>query len=120
MERITIDKNSNLKTLILDGLKFQEYDFITKTVSAHPIYLFYHPKSKQVAIYNSKPSEDEFILVEGSNPDKLKIIINEMLRFGKSDLTEIADRLSDIAASGKPAKVQVVYLSKLWNLCKGA
>jgi len=91
MERITLDKSSCLKNLILDGLRFQEYDFVTKTLSEYPVYLFYHPKSKQIAILNIKPSEDEFILVEGSNPDKLKIIVNEMLRFSKGDLTEIVD-----------------------------
>ena len=113
MERIILNSASQLKSVIFAGLKAQEYELVHKTYVSHPSYLFYHAKTKNAAIYNCKLKEDELILFDTKNPEKLKIVINEILRYGKEDFNEIAARLSEISNAKQPSKVQVIYLSQI-------
>lgn len=113
MERITVNKDSQLKSLIFDALKHQEFDLVVKTNTTYPISVYYQVKSRAVAIYNCKPDHDEFITIEGDKPGKLEIIINEFKHSGAEDGNDIAEKLTEIMDFRKPKKLDVIYLTQL-------
>jgi hypothetical protein len=113
MERITINKQLSLKSIILDGLKFQEYALVAKTLSDHPIYLYHSEHRHAVALYNCKRGYDEFIMLDTRRPDKIRLLIREFLRYRDDEFKEIADKMAVIIGGERPSEEKVVYLTKL-------
>ncbi len=113
MERISLNKEQSLKSIILDGLRYQEYSLVAKTFSDNPIYLYHNAARHAIAIYNCKRSYDDLILFDTRKPAKVNLIIKEYKRYNDDEFREIAEKLAHLIGGDMPKEEKVVYISKL-------
>ena len=114
MERITLNHNSKLKSIIFAGLEAQGFALIEKMTGRRtPIYLFHNRNSGIVAIYHSRAGDDELLLLDCNKPGKMKVIISEFEAYGDNDFTKAAKILTDILDTGKTDSVTTVNIPRL-------
>ena len=113
MERITLDKNNNLKSWILDGLKVQEFSLVKKTRSIHPFYLYFNDKLRTAVVRQCKTATDEFIILDTTKPAKVRVAINDLQRNTAPDAEEIAELLTEIIEQKTRIMPNVVFISRI-------
>ncbi len=114
MERITLNHNSKLKSIIFAGLEAQGFALIAKMTGRRtPIYIFHDRNGGVVAIYHSRAGDDELLLLDCDKPGKMKVIISEFNAYGDDDFVKAAQILTEILASGKSDTVATVNVPRL-------
>ena len=97
MERISLVKQSKIKSFVLKGAEAMGYAMAIRTNCVEsPITVYVNHHEKTVLIYNSGLKRDEVIIVNYGIPAKLKVIIDEYRGFGDSCHRDVADLLDRI------------------------
>lgn len=99
MERISLVKDSQIKSFVLRGAEAMGYAMAIRTNCVEsPITVYLNENEETVLIYNAGLKRDEMIIVSYTIPAKLKVIIDEYKGFTDSchrDVAELLGRILD-------------------------
>jgi hypothetical protein len=97
MERISLIKNSRVRTVIIHGAETMGYSLAIRTNCVDtPIFLYVHRDNQNLIIYNCGLKRDELLIIDYHIPGKLQVIINEYKAFSDSCHREVAEILEKI------------------------
>lgn len=97
MERISLVKDSHIKSFVLRGAEAMGYVMAIRTNCVEsPITVYLNPNEETVLIYNTGLKRDEAIIVSYRIPAKLKVIIDEYKGFSDSCHRDVAELLEKI------------------------
>ncbi|MBU1169897.1 MAG: hypothetical protein KKD44_10085 [Proteobacteria bacterium] len=97
MERISLVKNSQVRTLVLSGAENMGYSLAIRTNCVDtPIFLYVNRDLKSILVYNCGLKRDELIIMDYKIPAKLKVISDEYNGFSDTCHREVGAILEKI------------------------
>lgn len=112
MERISLVKNSRIRSLIIQGAERMGYSLALRTNCVDtPISLYIHRDLQNLLIYDCGMKREELLIIDYQLPAKLQVVINEYKTFDDACHREIAKILEKIIdGSFFKEKSDITYL----------